>query len=158
LPGLELGPGPGVLAQERRQRAEQPAEVGTAHLPGHPQRLHDPVADRIRQAGLQAVQALVEPPGRAVVLAKALERSPQLGRPAQPDLGERLGQRQAGPHTGREVVDDLRPEVAQLGPPLPSAVLHQGDRCVARHHRKGQSDRRRARHDVHEHQHDDADT
>ena len=64
LAGLELGAGAGVLAEERRQGTEQPAEVAATDLAGHADRLDDAVADRVGERRLEPVDGLVEPAGR----------------------------------------------------------------------------------------------
>ena len=89
---------------------------------------------------LRRSRRLVEPAGRAVVLAEPRERPAQLLRAADADLGQRLGQRQPGPHAGRQVVDDLRPQVAQLGAAL--ALAGSGPARTARRTRSGRRPRR----------------
>ena len=130
-----------VRASSRRnadKRAQQPAEVGAADLTRHPQRLDDAVTHRVGERRLEPVEAVVEPAGRAVVLAEAGERPAQLLRTADAELGQRLGQRQPGADAGGEVVDDVRPQLAQLGTSPPGPEPHQRDRAV-------RSDRRRTR-------------
>ena len=70
LPRLELAARPDVLAQERRQGAQEPAEVRAADVAGQAQRLDDPVRDRVREPRLERVEAVAEPPGRPVVLGE----------------------------------------------------------------------------------------
>ena len=122
LASLQLGARPGVLSEERGQGAEQPSEVVAPHLSGHAQRLDDAVADRVGEGGLESVEALVEATSGAVVLTEARERLAQVQRSANADLAQCLRQRQPRAHAGGQVVDDLRPQLAQLGPSLALAA------------------------------------
>ena len=79
---LDLGPGAVVLAQEGRQRAQEPAEVAATYLAGDPQRLNDAVADWIRQPLLRRVQCVVEAAIGSVVLREGGEG--RLQRPRSP--------------------------------------------------------------------------
>ena len=91
LPGLELGPGAGVLAQEARQGAQQVAEVGAADLAGDAQALDEPVADGVAQPVLEPVEAVVEAPGEPVVVRERPERLAQLLRARVPSWDSASG-------------------------------------------------------------------
>ena len=60
LARLELGAGPGVVAQEAGEAAQQSAEVTTADLARHAQALHDPVTHRVGQPVLEPVERVAE--------------------------------------------------------------------------------------------------
>lgn len=84
---------------------------------------------------------LQKPGSGAVLLGEQLERPAQRGRAAVAELAERLRQGQPRPDGGGEVVDGVRPHVAQLGTTLPGAVADQADGGVRGERAEGQRDR-----------------
>ena len=129
MPGLELRSGTSVLAQERRQRAQQPTEIGAAHLTGDAKGLHDAISDRIGKPRLEPVQTCLEASGGPVVLTKTSEGGLQRLWPPVRELGQRLGQRHACSDCRCQVVDNVGPEIAQL---LPTLSLPTADECRRR--------------------------
>src|SRR4051794_25250653 len=144
LAGLQLGAGPGVLAEEGGERAQHPAEVAAADLPGDPQGLDDAVADRVGEVVLEPVQTRAEPAGGAVLGGEPGERRPQHLRPAGGEGGEGFGQRQPGADGGGEVVDHLGPDLAQVGPALAGQPPHLPVRQREPEDAEDQADRDRA--------------
>ena len=92
----------------------------------------------------------MEAAGDAVVLREGLEGRPQLLGPAKPQLGHRLRQGHPGPDGRGDVVDRVRPEVAQ--PAAPPARAHPDERVrtPGRHEREAERDRRDADDGIHE--------
>ena len=76
LSSLQLSPGPGVIAQERRQCSQQPTQIRATNLTSDPQRLADPVPRRVRQPILQPIQTLDEPTARPVPPTAHISGSP----------------------------------------------------------------------------------
>ena len=149
LSRLELGAGAGVVAQEPGEVAQQPPEVTAADLAGDAQALDDPVADRVGEALLEAVEALPEPAGDLVVERELGERHPQGLRAAGAERGDRVGQRQPGSYGAGEVVDRLGPHLREVAQAAGRALAQHGDREVGAHDREDQGHRQRARHGLH---------
>src|SRR4051794_22726978 len=119
--------------------AQQPAEIAATDLPSHPKPLHHPVADRIRESGLEAVQALLEAARGLVLDREDLEGLTKRLRSALGEACDGFRERHACSNRAGQVVDSVRPYLSQLMLTSARSPGHHRHREVRNHRRERDS-------------------